>query len=428
VQQIEILWRKWVESPTARNISKVYVGDVVSKILSAGVMLILIRGMTKLDYASYVAFTSIAVLSASLIGNGINNALVRFSAEHISRTGEKPFSLYLLSLGFELTIFLIVLLFMLVFPKQIATLFLGKPDFANIIPIGALFGLGRLLLAIGMSILQTEERFNQYIWSLWLKNGLTLLVVVALWFSQSLNFRLVAWGLTIIQLLVGGGIAISGIAGILTTTWKKRIERERYLVTDFLYASGWLIAYFVVLAAFSRLDVVMLSRYSSEVELANYGVAFNYYSMALLLLGSIHAVLRPKFSRIEMQNGDKQTRFLSTWLHNSIWVGVPAMLFIFFGKPIFLFINGIQYERSFTILCVLTIGFWLSLMFSPLVNILMSRKNFRFLFILAVIAFVINLTANYVGVRIGGGVGAAIAVVLSHNIVLQVPVLLRVMK
>jgi O-antigen/teichoic acid export membrane protein len=317
---------------------------------------------------------------------------------------------------------------MLLFPSQIANLFLGQAKLADIISIGAFLGVGRLLFAVGRNILQAEERFGHYIGTLWLQSGLTFLLVLTLWLSRRLGFRTIAWSLVIIQLLAGSIVTFYSIAGILRTDWQVRLKREKYLVYDFLSASGWLIAYYVVLAAFGRMDVVMLSRLASQEELANYGVAFKYYSMAMLMLGSVGAVLRPKFSHVEMQDEVRQIRFLSEWLRKSIWIGVPVILFIAFGRPFFVFVNGIQYERSFDILRILVIGFWLSLMLSPLVNILMSRREFHFLFLLSLGAFVVNVVASYIGVRVSGGMGAAIAVVLTHNVILQVPILWKVMK
>ena len=425
---VQRIWHKWRESTTAINISKVYFGDVASRTLGIGTAFILIRGMTKSDYALYVAFTSIAILSASLVGNGINNALVRFSVEHLSRTGEKPYTLYLLSLITELAVFLILLLCVIIFPTQIATLVFGNSKFANLLIISMLFGLGNLLLVIGQSILQAEEKFNFYVGTLWLRQALAFLIVGILWLSRVMVFRFVAWGLAILQFMVGAGIASYVIMGVEKVSWQRIIGREKHLVRQFLSASGWLIAYCAILAAFSRMDVVMLSRFASEETLADYGVAFKYYSLALLLLGSINAVLRPKFSHIEMQSKTRQRQFLVKWLQYSVWIGVPVMLFIIFGKPLFIFVNGVQYEQSFPILVILSIGAWLSLMLSPLTNILMSRKKFRFLFLLGLSAFLVNIIASYMGVRMWGGVGAAIAVVLTHNVVLQVPILWRVLK
>jgi len=395
--------------------------------MGVGTMLILIRGMTQSDYASYVAFSGVAVLFTSLVGSGINNALVRFSAEHISSAGKKPYLLYILSLALQILVFLLLVSCAFIFPARAAMLVLGKPGLAYLLPVSMLFGLGNLLLLVGQSILQAEERFNFYVVTLCLRQGLGFVLVVGLWFFRSVSFQWVAWGLTLVQLAVGIGIIVFSMAGIGILNWFQQVEREKHLMHDFLSASGWLIAYFVTVAGFSRMDVLMLSRFASEVELANYGVAFQYYSLALLVLGSVAAVLRPKFSRVEMQDPVRQRRFLVEWLRYSAWAGVPIMLFVVFGKPFFVFLNGIQYERAFSMLAILVVGVWLSLMLSPLANILMGRRDFRFLFLLGVNAFLVSLAAFYVGVQAWGGIGAAIAVVLVHNVVLQAPILWRIL-
>jgi O-antigen/teichoic acid export membrane protein len=284
------------------------------------------------------------------------------------------------------------------------------------------------LFSVGQSILQAEGKFNLYIRVLWLRQGLTFLYIGLLWLSHVLAFQYVAWGITIIQLLVGLGTVSYCIVGIVKVDWRRRFEQEKRLFRQFLFASGWLIAYYAILAAFSRMDIMMLSRFSSEEVLADYGVAFRYYALALLLLGSIHAVLRPKFSHIDMQDKVRQRQFLMEWLRYAVWVGIPILLFIGFGKGLFVFINGAQYENSFPILSILLVGVWLSLMLSPIMNILLSRKQFRYLFTLGLSAFIVNLLASYFGVQLWGGVGAAIAVVLAHNVVLQLPALRRVLS
>ena len=107
-------------------------------------------------------------------------------------------------------------------------------------------------------------------------------------------------------------------------------------------------------------------RYTNVTEVAIYGVAFRYFSMALLLLEAIHAVLLPKFSQPGMQNSEAQRSFLKNWLRFSVWAIIPVILLVFFGKKPFIWLNGPNYANSFYILVILAFGVWLSLMFSPL--------------------------------------------------------------
>jgi O-antigen/teichoic acid export membrane protein len=87
------------------------------------------------------------------------------------------------------------------------------------------------------------------------------------------------------------------------------------------------------------------------------------------------------------------------------------LLFDLVGKPLFVWVNGVQYERSFDIFVILSFGIWFSLMFSPLINILIARRDFRFLFLLGAIGVVVSLAGNYLLVPLFGGMGAAISIV-----------------
>jgi O-antigen/teichoic acid export membrane protein len=200
--------------------------------------------------------------------------------------------------------------------------------------------------------------------------------------------------------------------------------QENYF-KSFLIGSAWLIGYFLILNLFSRMDMLMLLRFRGSEELAVYGVAFQYYSFALLFLASIHAVLLPKFSRAEMKDNDEQKTFLKKWITWSTWLVIPIGLFDILGKPVFVLLNGIIYEKAFSIFVVFSVGIWLSLMFSPLVNILISRGEYRFLFWLCLLALIFNIACNFLFIPSMGGIGAALVVILTQNIFIQLPILIK---
>jgi len=189
------------------------------------------------------------------------------------------------------------------------------------------------------------------------------------------------------------------------------------LIREFLGATGMLITYGCLLTAFQSLDVFMLSHFSSEVELANYGVAGRYRAMALLLLASVHAVLLPRFSQLDMSDPAKQRRFTVKWLVLCGWTIVPILVGVAFAKPLFLMVNGMQYENAYYIFFIFSVGIWTSLTFSPLSNVLKARKAFGFLVMLAFIALVANFTGNLLLIPLYGARGAAVVTVVSSAIV-----------
>lgn len=420
---------RWKTSDTARSITVVYVGDMLSKVLAVATTLLLIRGLPTSDYASYVAFIGVGSLVVALVGGGINFALVRFSAEYYSRTNQKPYLLNLFSVLFQIAVFALILVVVTIFPDQTANTILGSTKHASIIMAAMFWGLGSLLIETGRSMLQALERYRRYVFILWITNLGSLLIVSGLWFSGRLEFSSVARGLSILYILIGIWVVGNGFYGITQTngrSWAAKFQADKGLVREFLLATSWLMGYAITLAAFSRTDILMLSRYAPRSELAIYGVALQYYSLGILLLGSIQAVLRTKFSKADMQDTDRQQDFLRKWLQISVWTGIPILAFMLFGKPLFVFLNGEEYEGAFLVLAILAVGLWLSFMFSPLANILIGRKDFKFLFGLSLVAFAFNLVANYVGIHMWGAVGAAFVLVLTHNVVLQGPIFLRI--
>ncbi len=401
------IWSTICGSPTIRRIAKVYLGDVVSKAMMLVSALLLIRILSVEEYAWFVAFYSVALLFSNLLGNSINVALVRFSAEIFSKTGVRPVGLYRTALGLESLIYIVALAVGCLFASEIGSLMFGQIEYRWPVILGLLSGLSLLLINATRSFYQAEERFNPYILTLWMRQALNLAVVVTLWRVGSLTFINAAVGMIAVDSLVGLGLLFASLRKAQSSI----VPDETISLRGFLTASGWLVAYFLALAAFERIDVMMLSHITTESELATYGVAFRYYSIAMLTLASISAVLRPKFSRSEMLDYGRQISFVNRWLKYSIWVIIPIVLFDLLGEPLFLWLNGGRYLEAFPIWIIFSIGVWIGLVCSPLANILISRKMFRTLFSLGCIAFVVDLTLNWLLIPLYGGMGAAIATV-----------------
>jgi O-antigen/teichoic acid export membrane protein len=425
VNDVQQFWR---QSTTARNITKVYGGNIVSTAINVGTALILIRGLSVSDYASFVAFNSLAALSAGLVGNAINIALVRFAAEQLSRTGKKPYSLYIAALIVEVAIFLVLIVVCFASPAGISKLVLGKDTFARAVQVGMIYGLGLLLLQMGRGVYQAEQRFNLYIGTLWLRQGLTLILLAGFWLTNRLTFESVAWLSASLSLVVGAGVIFYSLGIQKSKITIGQIWGERSQLRQFFSATGWLVGYYLCLSAFGQMDIIMLSRYTNETEVAIYGVAFRYFTMALLLLEAINAVLLPKFSQPNMQNSQAQRSFLKNWLRFSVWAIIPVFLFVIFGRKPFIWLNGPNYANSFYILVIFAFGTWLSLMLSPLTNILISRRDFRFMFFLGACALLTSIIGSLILIPLWHGIGAAIVVVIANNFVLQLPILWRVYK
>ncbi|MBI5727990.1 MAG: oligosaccharide flippase family protein [Ignavibacteriales bacterium] len=400
----------------ARNLSKVFSADMLSKVFSVGATLLVIRGMSKNDYARYTVFYGILVLLPELVGCGVNYSLVRFSTESISKTNKRPIELYIYSFLFQITLYGLIGLFLLLSSKTVTGILFGGQSFMQALKYGLIGGIGFLITQAARGILQAEEKFDFYIKTLWGRQVITFVVFLVLFIARQFSFDQIAKAVIFVELFIGC-VLLFLIFRDFELGQIVSVVRKPQNLNEIFSETSWLMAYFLVLACFQRLDIFMLAHLSTTEELANYGVAFKYYTLALLPLTSVHTVLLPTFSKAHMQDFTVQKRFAWKWLKITAWIIILIIVFDIFSRPLFVWINGVAYEKSFPILVVFSCGIWLSLMFSPLVNIIVSRKLFKYLFFLGVSSLVLNFIGNYFFIPKWGGMAAATVTVLSHGVI-----------
>jgi len=401
-------------SPMVRNISLVYFGDIFARIIGISTSLLIVRGLSVPDFAAYTAFLTVTFLVPKLVGGGMNAALVRFSADHISRTGKKPVELYFINLVTQVLLYALLGVLLLLFRNEITSLLFGKLDFGPVLFLGILAGLGLLITEAGRGIFKAEENFKKFIRTVWLRQILFFAAILVLMITKNLNFIRTAQSVILAEAIVAFIITFYIYRYVKINHVLDAVKNNFGKYHEFVYASFWLILYVIIRTCFSRLDIFMLSHFSVKEELANYGLAFRFYSYGLLLLTSINSVLLPKFSKADMQKTSNQKAFFYKWFKAIGWSIILIVLADLFCKPLFLKIVGTEYDHAYSILVVFSFGVWLSLMLSPLVNILISRKAYKTLIWLALGAFVINFSGNYFLIPIWGGMGAALITVVSH--------------
>lgn len=407
----------FAKSSWTANIFKVLSGDLISKIIAACSIILVIRGIDVGAYARFTAFNTILSLVPGLIGGGVNLAMIRYSAEHLSIKNERPVDLYITALLIQILLYAIIGGVLFSFEDGFTRLFFGNKGFHSALQWGLLAGIGLLVIQTCGCIFQAEEKFNTYIKLQWLRQGSVLLIICILIAGRKMGYGTVVAAYTVSNIAIALAICFMIFKNADIRSTANSILERKSIYIDFIKTTGWLIAYISMLTAFQRIDIFMLSHFCPESELANYGVASQYYAIGILVLSSIHTVLLPKFSRIEMQDKIKQKMFVIKWIKYTWWIIIPILIFDLFGKPVFMLINGSQYGKAFYIFEIFSLGIWFSLMLSPLVNVLMSRREYRFLFLLSVISLTLNIILNYMFIPTYGSYAAAVVNVLCYLII-----------
>ncbi|HPG38209.1 MAG TPA: oligosaccharide flippase family protein [bacterium] len=383
------------KTPWIFNIVKVFSGDIITKLLGVIISLILIRTLTIDDYAYFTTFDVMSLWLPSLFGGGINTVMIRYSAEQYSVTKQRTVNLFLFNFLFQIFLYVIFALIFVMFLDKFMMLLFKSLQYKNSFFYGIIGGFAILLSNASLAIFQAEEKFSKLIFRNWLKQLLNIIFIGTLFWLGYLNFSLAAVSVISVNFLISFLIIYYVFRDYNFFELLAHLKEFSNIFKKFVTSSGWLILYFFTLSLMSRIDVLMLTKFSPKEELANYGVALKYYSLALLILNSINIVLLPRFANISMQEESRQVQFVRNWIKHTLWIIIPVLIFAFFGKGLYVFINGAQYAKSFNIFLIFTFGVYLSLMFSPIVNVLIARKLYSFLFFVSLVALVSSYSLCY---------------------------------
>lgn len=391
----------------------VFIYDSVSRIFMLAVTIILIRGMSELDYSNYIKFSSASNLILGIIGGSISLVFIKFSTESRSRNQDQSKSIYLIS---TLIIISISIIF-LIFTSKLSIIYNSSQ---NIIFYSVLFGLLLSLLSLNQAFYQAKEEyrkagfFNNYKNIVFL---IMILILIASGLRLSIEYIIL---ISFISVAITYFVSIKKInseVNFFDTSIKfNHKDMKKFMI---LKESFWILIYMFILNIFNQLDIIMISKLASSEDLAQYGVAFKYYSLLLTLLPSIKAVLRVKTSKKEFldQKNIRKNATIS-WMKKSSYVVIPTFILIILASDFFMnLINGDKYNDSITTFKILSIGVAFSYIFATSVNMMISAKKYYSLITLSIIALVFNYFSNAMFIPLYGIEGAAVTTIISHMII-----------
>lgn len=413
---ISVLLRKKIlsnfKTPTVKSIFLVYGANIINTLLGGCFIVLVIRCLSPYEYGIYTTFSATVAFITGLVGSGFNISLVRFAAEAVENNKqEEAKAIFFSSLMFQGVLLLFFIIIGLFYADPMSKSLFNRPEISKYITLAALGVGGPVLIKFTASVYQTYECFGKFSLINNLKN-------IALLIGSLTLLRIGKFDLTtliIIIIVVPAGIGSYLVHPyVRVTSLTSRVKR---IFIEYAKSNCWLMLYFLFLSLLSRLDVFMLTRMRTIEEVAAYGVAFKYYSLLLLLLGSVHTVFLPKLSK----RGSDITylrKFIGKWMKKSSAIVIPLiLLLIILAKPLMIFLNGEQYATSILPFQIFCIGAIISLIFSPLVNILVSMSKYRLLSSLGFLALLFNFSGNLYFIPLYGLIGATGITIITHAII-----------
>lgn len=399
-----------------KDISTVFLMNTIEKLVGIVTTLILIRMLPKHDYALYTFFWSASLFFVGIITSGIDMAYVRFAAEEYSAKKEMPADIFIFSIAFCLFSFLLLSPVTFIFSKQLSALMFKSTLYSMPIIIGYLAAIGLFLIAIGTKYYQVQEKYKVAGILISLQKVVFLLFLFMLIAFGSLNFLRVA---------TAQMIAIMGFSVLLVTIIIKNdlLKKELLLRFNrfavFMKASFWLILYFVSFSLFCQLDVFMIARLMSVNDLADYGVAFKYYGLLMVMFPAIKTVLKVRTSKVDMVSSpERQKMFFKKWMKTMPLICLPTIGLVFLFSDYFMnLLNGPRYVASILPFKILAVSAMCSYIFSPNTDIFRAMGKYFLLFCFGFMALVVNIFGNLLLIPVYGIAGAAIATLVAQILI-----------
>ena len=393
------------ENSLSNSVLKVTAFDIISKVFSIVISILLIRILTIRDYATFTFFNSISSFVYGIIGSSLSLAFVKFYVEQSTRKNDRNKGIFFFTI--ILIIFIHGLLFLII---PLAKRLLNISDILIIISI--LYGLTLSLNQLNQAYYQARELYSK---SGIISNIKYFFILIYLMFLFFIIGRS-----KINQVMIGYIFftALSFFIGIyfIYKSGEKLFNVKLSNFSSMISESIWIIIYTLILNMFNQADIFMINRFLGDVDVSNYGVAFKYYSIALTLLSSIQMVLRVKTSSHEMiDNENKQREFTINWIKKvlpfSSIITVMAIVASWFIFPI---VNGSQYNNSILTFNILMVGAGISYITAPNINIMRASGKHKLLCLIAFGALCINLIGNYLFIPAYGINAAAVTTIVSQ--------------
>lgn len=343
------------------SVTQVFSCSLLSQVIMGVVGLLIIRFMGQTEYARVTLALSVVAAASQMLSAGFNRIyLVSREEMGLADQASEFLGLQLLVLGCVVVLSL---------P---AIGWLGA-----LYPFAAALLLARCLADYAQTVFQQELRFLRYGLVMLGQSLAVLATLIGL--LVCLGSQLKAWHVLLLQAVALAAVFVVNVAPRLSLGRVLDLTKASRLAWGLLQGKHvYLFAYFSVLAVLAQIDVWVLHIMTDDVSLATYGTAFRYFSLLMLALASVHAVLLPYIQRVETL---AELNIIYAKHRRMLAVFVPVVIGgSWLAQWVIPWIDQGRYPQVVPVFWILAAMAVVSFALSPHVNLLLRLGDFRYLF------------------------------------------------
>lgn len=394
---------KLIKAPTIKNIFIILSSKILASFFSFIYIYILIRKISVSEFGNYNLTVEMIALVTSLTDVGLTTGFVRFYSFYIINDQIKAKYLLKYILKIKFTSSLIFIFFINIFSLKISIFLFSNENYQNLIKISSILILFHTMEGFLLSILQSKEKFLKF--SV-IVLGVALLKIVTLLSLEKLG------EINILNLLLN--LLLISFCSCLSLSYFLKDELKiKYFISNekkqevkkqLINFSKWVLLSSISVSIFMRLDVIMLKKLSTEIELGFYSGAQKMATILPIITASLTTVLMPKVSKIKEKSEFKG--YIKKSFILSAVICIPLIIIYLSANtfiPIFL---GQKYENSIKIFKFLLLSYIFGIFVNPISLILYNLNKTKELSIMNLIQVFINYIGNRLFIPKYGALGA----------------------
>lgn len=339
----------------------IFTGNTLSTVILTIASIIIARLLGPADYGLY----SVALIPPSLMllftDFGVKPALVRFTAKFRSENKSESTTESLIKTGFlfEFKISLLVFALTFLLADILGTSLLNRPGTGFLIRLSSLMIIGNVLVLTSKNVLVGLDKMD----------GTALVSITQATVKVVLSSIFIIVGFSVVGALAGHilGYLIAGLIGtiMILRTFKHSWHNSNYSLGFFtnltlmirygmpLYTSS------LIAGLLRQYRAVVLSWFTSNIEIGNYSAAIKFTAILTILTAPISTVLFPAFSKLNPKQDmhDLKTLFTNSLKYTLLLI-VPASTFTAFNsKDLVALFYGSSYTQAPLYLTLYSITF-----------------------------------------------------------------------
>lgn len=352
------------------------------------------------------SYLSIIALPAIL---GTDTSVLRLIPEQITKYSHlSAFNLYKKTRYLVIVLSLIIGIILALFSSFIAEGVFKAPELTYFFMAASILLVFRSLQQFSNQGLRAVNKINAFafIQVLMPVTNLILLVILTYYFYDLYNP-------VYIQFFLFVFIAIIGLV-IINKAFKEKIE-EQDITENVSYKTILGISFPMFLTSsmlviIGQLATIMIGMFRSAEDVGYYAIALRISTLTTFVLMAINTVVAPKFSALFNEGKIDDLFYVARKSTKLIfWSVLPLILiFVFFGKWIIMMLYGPDFEVSYYLLLILSIGLFINAISGSVgyfMNMCGFEKQFRNTMLISLVA---SLLLNLLFIPSLGVYGAAI--------------------